>query len=257
MSKPSFQSRTQAHYDKHPLDFLSPEQEQDVANEQPHAFRRFVEERLSVGLRVADIGCGPGRATMYLVSKGMVVTALDLSPKSLILARRRAPAANFVCATNLALPLGDGSFDAVVSDGVIHHTPDAHRSFLENARVVKAGGLLYVGVYRRRRYYFYLYTYVGVPIRWLWQFATGRLLVNATLVPIYYLVHLVKTRGKRTWHGAVNFFHDYVLTPRATFHTREEIEAWGREAGLTLIDYVENVGNVHAFVFRRPQAGAA
>ena len=76
-------------------------------------------------------------------------------------------------------------------------------------------------------------------------------MICATLLPIYYAVHLVKSRGKRTWYGAKNLFYDYVITPQATFHTREEITEWGRNNGLELIEYDENVGNVHAFVFSK------
>ena len=76
-------------------------------------------------------------------------------------------------------------------------------------------------------------------------------LIFGTMLPLYYGVHLLKTRGKRTWHGAKNFFYDYIITPRASFHRREEIEAWGRAAGLDLVTYEPNVGNVHAFVFRK------
>ncbi len=110
---------------------------------------------------------------------------------------------------------------------------------------------MYLAVYRRKRYYFYLYTYVGKPVRWLEKSRWGRALIKGTLIPLYYLVHLAKSRGKRTWRGAKNFFYDYIITPQATFHTREEVEAWGSRLGLQLLTYEEHVGNVHAFVFRK------
>ena len=77
------------------------------------------------------------------------------------------------------------------------------------------------------------------------------MLIHSTLLPIYYLVHLVKSRGKRTWYGARNFFYDYIITPQATFHTKDEIVVWAREQGLELIDYDPDVGNVHAFIFKK------
>jgi ubiquinone/menaquinone biosynthesis C-methylase UbiE len=181
---------------------------------------------------------------------------VDISFESLRLARRRAPGCRFVLASNLDLPFPDAAFDAVVSDGVIHHTPDAYRSFCELARILRADGLLYLGVYRRRRYYYYLYTCLGRPMRWLEQSGWGKALIYTTVLPLYYLVHLIKSRGKRTWRGAKNFFYDYIITPQATFHTREEIEAWGALNQLQLIDYDEHVGNVHAFVFRKAQKQA-
>lgn len=242
---------TKAHYDDFPFDFLTTEDERDIESLQPAPFLRFANDHLKPEMRVAEVGCGPGRATLFMVRRGIDLLAVDISLGSLRLARRRAPACRFVLASNLSLPLPDSAFDAVVSDGVIHHTPDAHRSFCENARILRPGGVMYVGVYRRLRYYYYLYTYLGRPIRWLERRLWGKALIYATLLPVYYVVHLVKSRGKRTWQGAKNFFYDYIITPQATFHTREEIVGWGRNNGLELMEYDENVGNVHAFVFMK------
>jgi hypothetical protein len=76
--------------------------------------------------------------------------------------------------------------------------------------------------------------------------------LGMTLIPLYYLVHLAKSRGRRSWAGAKNFFYDYIITPQATFYTREEITAWGDELGLHLTRYDPLLGNVHVFVFRKP-----
>jgi hypothetical protein len=78
----------------------------------------------------------------------------------------------------------------------------------------------------------------------------GRAFVYSTLLSLYYLVHLVKSRGKRTWLGAKNFFYDYIVTPQATFHSKSEIERWASDKGLELLDYDPNVGNVHVFIFQ-------
>jgi ubiquinone/menaquinone biosynthesis C-methylase UbiE len=242
---------TAAHYESHPFEFMTDADAAQVESLQPPPFRRFVERYLHPGDTVADVGCGPGRATLYLLTKGCAVTAVDLTRQALSLTRDRGPEARFVQASNLALPFAAASFDAVVSDGVIHHTPDPFRALVENVRVLRGDGHLYLGVYKRNRYYYYVYTYVGRPVRWLEHRPWGRLLVNGTLLPVYYVAHLVKSRGKRTWRGAKNFFYDYIITPRATFHTREEVEEWGRRNGLELLEYHPNVGNVHAFFFRK------
>jgi ubiquinone/menaquinone biosynthesis C-methylase UbiE len=230
---------------------MTPEDEAAIERMQPSPFRRFIAAHAKAGHAVAEIGCGPGRGTMYLVQKRLAAIAADISRNSLALARKRAPEAAFVQASNLHLPFADAAFDLVVSDGVIHHTPDAHRSFRENVRILKAGGYLYLGVYNRRGYYFYIYTFVGRPVRRLEKSRLGRQLIHATLIPLYYAVHLVKSGGKRTWRGARNFFYDYLITPQASFHTREEIMAWGRDEGLELVTYDPSLGNVHVFVFRK------
>ena len=249
----STQLGTAAHYESHPFEFMT-DADADAArieSLQPPPFRQFVERHLHAGDTVADVGCGPGRATLYLLTKGCAVTAVDLTRQALSLTRGRGPAARFVQASNLDLPFAAESFDAVVSDGVIHHTPDPYHALVENIRVLRKGRssipgrvqaqpvlLLSLHVRRAARA-------LAANRRW------GRALVNGTLLPVYYLAHLVKSRGKRTWRGAKNFFYDYIITPRATFHTREEVEEWGRRNGLELLEYHPNVGNVHAFFFRK------
>jgi ubiquinone/menaquinone biosynthesis C-methylase UbiE len=245
------QARTAAHYDAYPFEFMTPRDEAEIAQLQPAPFRRFVDTYIRQGVRVAEIGCGPGRGTLYLVLGRVDLVAVDISRHSLLLARHRAPAGKFVLASNVALPFPDHSFDIAVSDGVVHHTPDPRLSFAENARIIKSGGYYYLGLYNRHRYYYYLYTFLGAPIRWLERMQLGRMLLFATVVPLYWFIHIVKSRGQRTWHGAVNFFYDYFITPRASFHTREEVCAWAREEDLELVEYDASLGNVHVFVFRK------
>jgi len=256
MSKPQLQGRTASHYDTHPFEFMTDEDHERIDELQPLPFRAFVEKYLNAGDSVGEIGCGPGRGTMYLEAKGMAVTAIDLSFGSLKMAAQRATESGFVQCTNLSLPFPDECFDAVVSDGVIHHTPDPRLAFGENSRILKRGGFMYLGVYNRRGYYHYLYTYFGKPVRWLEKRGWGRAMVNSTLLPVYYLVHLVKSRGKRTWRGAKNFFYDYIITPQATFHSKEEIEMWASRESLSLQEYTPKFGNTHIFVFRKGNSGS-
>jgi ubiquinone/menaquinone biosynthesis C-methylase UbiE len=252
------QAETAKHYDTHPLNFLTPADEIAIREMQPGPFRRFVESHWVDGGRVAEIGCGPGRGTLFLERQNRFeIAAVDVSGRSLRLARARAPAAMFIQASNLALPFADGSFDLVVSDGVIHHTPDARVSFAENVRIAKRGGLIYLAVYKRHRHYYYVYRFLGPCFRRLEQSSLGRALLFMSCVPLYWLVHLLKSRGRRTWAGAVNFFYDYIITPNATFHTREEICRWAREEGLGLVEYDAYCGNVHVFVFAKGRAHSA
>lgn len=256
MNKSTLEQKSKAHYDSFPFDFMSQEDEEKISELQPLPFREFVEEYVSPATSVIDVGCGPGRATLFLKNSNCKLVSFDLSIGSIELSRKRAPHSNYVCGTNLSLPFRDEQFEVVVSDGVIHHTPDAKLAFFQNARLLKKGGHLYCAVYQRKRYYYYIYTYIGVPIRWLEKHAVGRLFVYLTLLPVYYLVHLIKSRGKRSWAGAKNFFYDYIITPKASFHTYDEMNTWGQDFGLKLVKYDnKRVGNVHAFVFERVSTG--
>ncbi|HEY7731888.1 MAG TPA: methyltransferase domain-containing protein [Gaiellaceae bacterium] len=108
--------------------------------------------RLEPGERVLDLGSGAG--TDSLVASQMVgphgrVTGIDMTPE--MLAKARAAAAElgaenveFVEAEAEALPFPNGSFDVVVSNGVIDLIPDKDAVFAELFRVLVPGGRMQI-----------------------------------------------------------------------------------------------------------------
>ncbi|MET9758711.1 methyltransferase domain-containing protein [Streptomyces sp. NPDC006372] len=101
-------------------------------------------ELVGVGGEVADLGCGPGRVTAYLASRGLSVFGLDLSESMLAIARRENPDLRFEQGSMLDLDLPDGSLAGVVSYYSIIHTPQNRlpEVFAEFARVLRPGGHL-------------------------------------------------------------------------------------------------------------------
>jgi ubiquinone/menaquinone biosynthesis C-methylase UbiE len=96
------------------------------------------------GARVLDLGCGPGRAAAALAERhGAVVTGLDSSPEMLAAAREVAPSVTFVQGFAEDLPFGDGSFDVVLSNFVVHLL-DRSAAFAEVYRVLRTGGIYWV-----------------------------------------------------------------------------------------------------------------
>jgi ubiquinone/menaquinone biosynthesis C-methylase UbiE len=73
---------------------------------------------LERGMRVLDVGCGPGRHAIELAHAGMQVTGVDISPKFLAIAARAAEAAgvsaSFFEVDARQMPFED-EFDAVIS----------------------------------------------------------------------------------------------------------------------------------------------
>jgi ubiquinone/menaquinone biosynthesis C-methylase UbiE len=95
------------------------------------------------GLRVLEAGCGPGILTTWLADHGATVTAIDVSPEMVRLARDQAGARARVLIADLAHPLtfaADGSMDLVVASLVMHYVADWTGPLAEFHRVLAPGG---------------------------------------------------------------------------------------------------------------------
>lgn len=249
-NKDEISEKIKKHYDHYPLDFLTKEDEKNIEKIQG-PFKQFTERYISKNHKIANIGCGPGRAEMFLTKYGYDITGVDVSEATLKLAKKRAPKANYIIGDNSNLPFPDQSFDVVISDGVIHHTVDPKRSFLENMRILKKEGFLYLGIYRKFSYYHIIYRYIGKPIRLIEKSFIGKYIINLTLIPLYYLVHFIKSGGTRKFQGAKNFFYDYIITPKASFISKKEILTWSGKVNLKLVDYISKYGNTQIFIFEK------
>lgn len=95
---------------------------------------------------VLEVGCGAGAFTGLLAARARRVTALDLSPQMLRLARSRtAGRANvdYVLGDVMRLPLPAGAYDCVVSIATLHHLPLA-RALGKMKDALRPGGVLVV-----------------------------------------------------------------------------------------------------------------
>jgi ubiquinone/menaquinone biosynthesis C-methylase UbiE len=106
----------------------------------------FSELTLAAGLgaEVADVGCGTGRLTPYLASRGLSPRGVDLSPGMIEVARRDHPAFPFEVADLRDLPFPDASLAGVVCwYSLIFLAPPARTvAFAQLVRVLQPGGYL-------------------------------------------------------------------------------------------------------------------
>jgi SAM-dependent methyltransferase len=110
--------------------------------------------------RVLEVGCGIGTDTINFARAGAHVTAVDLSPKSLEIARRRAEVyglsdrIDFHLANceELSKSVPPTVYDLVYSFGVIHHTPHPDRAIAQIRNYMDAKSELRLMVYSKVSY---------------------------------------------------------------------------------------------------------
>ncbi len=185
---------------------------------------------VSSGGTLLEIGSGYGVRVRRLIDAGALrrfdrIILSDVSPQRVERARTYVPEATAIVADAERLPVSDHSVDFVLSDQVIEHVPSDAAMAAEIRRVLRPGGLAFVGSVVKRPWAWYFYrnggqwrldpTHVreypspeayravfsgaGLNVLHTWQapmqFPTGelllRMLVLARLVPTqdYYDVH--------------------------------------------------------------------
>jgi SAM-dependent methyltransferase len=105
-------------------------------------FADFAE--VTPGMRVLDVGCGPGALTTQLVARlgAEQVAAVDPSPTFVAAARERLPGVDVREAPAEALPFRGATFDAAVAQLVVHFMTDPVAGLREMGRTVRSGGVV-------------------------------------------------------------------------------------------------------------------
>jgi 2-polyprenyl-3-methyl-5-hydroxy-6-metoxy-1,4-benzoquinol methylase len=123
---------------------------------EPH-IPHFAEFKRWNGKKVLEIGCGIGTDTINFARNGALVTAVDVSEKSIELAKKRAEVfgvedqIKFFCgnAEELSTLIPAGQYDLIYSFGVIHHTPHPEKVLEEIRAFTKPGTEIKIMVYYR------------------------------------------------------------------------------------------------------------
>jgi SAM-dependent methyltransferase len=99
------------------------------------------------GVRLLDVGCGPGHLCATAAARGAVPIGVDLAEGMVAAARRLHPELTFHTGDAEALPFPDGAFDAALAAFVVNHVPTPERAASELARVVAPHGRVVVAMW--------------------------------------------------------------------------------------------------------------
>ncbi len=208
------------------------------------------------GKIVLEGGCGKGRHTKLASQWGAgEVIGVDLSDavESAFKVARELPNAHIVQADIFRLPFKP-VFDYAFSVGVLHHTPEPQKAFNSLCSRVKTGGHVSAWVYGEENnewivnyidplrlgftsrisqpalYYISKIPTLGVfsASKLLYR-PLNRLAPNAARKLFYndYMNHI----GSFGWKEQHNIVFDHLVAPTAHYISRDEFEAWWKDAG--------------------------
>jgi SAM-dependent methyltransferase len=93
-----------------------------------------------------DLGCGEGRLSRDLRTRGYRIVGVDSSPTLVRLAREADPEIDAYVTDAGALPFADGTFDLLVAFMSLHDFTDLPEAVREAARVLERGGRLCLAI---------------------------------------------------------------------------------------------------------------
>jgi SAM-dependent methyltransferase len=135
--------------------YVGPPPPWDIGRPQP-AFVRLAESGALHGA-LLDAGCGTGEHTMLAALHGARALGLDVSPRAIEIARRKASArsidANFAVGDALQLDTRSETFDTVLDSGLFHVFDDTARAQYVNfvRTVLRLGGHLHLMCFSDRQ----------------------------------------------------------------------------------------------------------
>ena len=193
-------------------------------------------EKFFDGKLALDGGCGHGRFLKSFSSLGAEVIGVDFGSGIDVAAKfnEKDGAVHPVMGDLLNLPIRNNSISYTFSTGVIHHTPDPKKAFVNLSNITKKGGMMFIWVYPKE----------GI----LWEVSQKALRAVLTRLParfLYYLCFIpvpllsfVKTYSSTSlrsanWRQCAQVIYDW-YSPKYQFHySEDELKNWFAQEGFS------------------------
>lgn len=148
----------------------------ETRSEERARYAAVLLDRLPAGAEVVELGCGAGGPTTRALAGRFRLTGVDISARSVELARAAVPGARFLHADMTRLELPAESVDGVAAFYSVIHVPrDEHAAlFARIATWLRPGGILVVALGARDTPAGYEPDWLGAPMYWSgYDAATG------------------------------------------------------------------------------------
>lgn len=107
----------------------------------------FVQTYFKSNMKLLESGCGLGRWVRFLTDKGYDITGLELSQEAVDETLKHWPDLKMVQGDASHAPFNDGTFDGIISLGVVEHWPEGpHIPLADMYRILKPGGIAIISV---------------------------------------------------------------------------------------------------------------
>ncbi len=154
----------------------------------------WIAARLSPSSKVLDMGCGAGFLSHALAQEGHTVTGIDLSERSLDVARKldTTQRVHYQIGNATALPFSSESFDVVSAMDLLEHVEDPAAVVQEAARLLKPGGLFFFHTFNRN---FLSWLIVVKGVEWCVKNTPPRMHLYRLFIKPQELTHMCESQG--------------------------------------------------------------
>jgi len=98
--------------------------QQQQNNGRNMSFRKWISKWIYKEKKILDLGCAFGYNSSFLIESGCEVHGIDISPKCILLAKRKYPKGNWHCGdVTEGFDPGVRDFDFIILSDVIEHIP--------------------------------------------------------------------------------------------------------------------------------------